>query len=380
MPSSSVCGAFLGLCALLALPGCEKKNEEGEAAGPPPPDSPPSAPTAPAGMVWIEGGTYKRGEDRSLGQRAEYPEEQPVHSVTVDGFFMDVTEVTNAQFLKFTEATGYKTQAERGWSRDEFPKAPDEMLKPGALIFTAPDRKVELWREGAEWTWWKFVPGASWRHPEGPDSSIEDRMDHPVVCMTHEDATAYAKWAGKRLPTEAEWELAARGGRDHQLFVWGNEKTPDGKWLANVFQGVFPHLNNASDGFAGTSPVKSFPPNGFGLYDVAGNVWELCSDYYRPDYYRVFASDPVPNPTGPALPIDDLRLRNFRQSGSYPQMANPVHRLGALHVIKGGSFLCHDTYCLRYRPAARHHAEGLSPTNHCGFRCVLSREAAAKDE
>lgn len=332
-----------------------------------------SSPVAPAGMVWIEGATYTRGEDRKVSKVTEYPEEQPVHPVTVDGFFIETTEVTNAQFAEFVKETGYKTQAERGWSSDDFPKAPPEMLNPGALLFSPPPGEVALWQSGAEWTWWKFVAGADWRHPAGSDSSIADKMNHPVVCLTHEDASAYAKWAGKRLPTEAEWELAARGGLEHAIFSWGNEKTPEGKWLANAFQGEFPHKNTAEDGFAGTAPVASFPANGFGLFDMAGNVWEYCSDFYRPEYFETFAQNSHPNPTGPSTPIDDLRLQTFRQSGEYPKMTDPVHPLTAFHVIKGGSFLCHESYCLRFRPAARHHAESLSPTNHSGFRCVLSR-------
>ena len=354
--------------ALAALPGCDSSNPT--SAGDPAGDD--GAPEAPAGMVWIPGGTFARGEDRKVSDYTEYPEERPVHPVTVDGFFIDITEVTNADFLKFVEATGYQTRAERGWSAEDFPKAPPGSLSPGAIVFTPPDEQVEVWRPGAEWSWWQFVPGASWRHPEGPDSTIEERMDHPVVCVTHEDAEAYAKWAGKRLPTEAEWELAARGGLELKIYAWGNERTPGGQWLANVFQGTFPSRDTGSDGFIGTAPVKSYPPNPFGLYDMAGNVWEHCSDYFRPDYFRVFASDPTPNPQGPSQPINDIERQWFAQHGNYREMAEPVQPGTALHVIKGGSYLCHDTYCLRFRPAARHHSEGLSPTNHTGFRCVLS--------
>lgn len=355
------------------LGSCDQPREDKNASSPAESSSL-TTQEAPEGMVWIDGTTYTRGEDRKVSATATYPEEQPVHEVTVDGFFIDVTEVTNAQFLEFVETTGYKTQAERGWSKEDFPKATEEMLQPGAVIFSPPKGAVELWKPGAEWSWWTFTPGANWRSPEGPGSSIEDKMDHPVVCMTHEDALAYCEWAGKRLPTEAEWELAARGGLDHKIYIWGDEKLPDGKWLANSFQGNFPHENSLEDGFAGTAPVKSYPPNEFGLFDMAGNAWELCQDFFRPDYFRVFSSDPHPNPAGPSVPIDDYRRQQFRQTGRYPEMAVPVHPLTALHVMKGGSFLCDVSYCLRFRPAARHHAESLAPTNHAGFRCVKSPE------
>ena len=328
----------------------------------------------PEGMAWIPGGTFTRGCDHKFdATRAEYPEERPVHSVTVDGFWMDITEVTNREFMAFTKATGYKTQAERGWSSKDFPDAPPDQLKGGALIFIPPPKEVQLFRPGAEWQWWQFVRGANWRHPGGPGSSIEAIMDHPVVCITHEDALAYCRWAGKRLPTEAEWERAARGGLQDKLFMWGDEARPGGKWQANVFQGVFPNKNTAEDGFAGTAPVKSFPANGYGLYDMAGNVWEHCSDLYRPDYFQDFIKlpDPKTNPTGPTEPLSQPMVQQWLQSKVYPD-EKPFHRLAWLWVTKGGSHLCHHTYCLRYRPAARHYSESLSPTNHTGFRCVRS--------
>ena len=327
------------------------------------------------GMVLIPGGTYTRGSQHKFAEtRTEYPEERPVHEVTVDGFWMDITEVTNQQFLKFTKATGYRTQAERGWDRKDFPNAPLEQLKGGALIFTPPPSDVELFRPGAEWQWWQFVQGANWRHPEGPDSDISKRMNHPVVCITHEDALAYCEWAKKRLPTEAEWERAARGGLDRKLFIWGDKALPGGKWQANVFQGEFPHNNPGLDGFKGTAPVRSFPPNAYGLYDMAGNVWEHCSDLYRPDYYESFVKLPEPkaNPKGPEQPVSQPMVQEYLQTRNYPS-EEPFHRLAWLWVTKGGSHLCHHTYCLRYRPAARHYSESLSPTNHTGFRCVRSK-------
>lgn len=354
---------------------------------PPAKDSPPGAKTpvkknaspekVPEGMVWIPGGTYSRGEDRDIpGARSKYPEETPVHKVTVDGFWMDATEVTNAQFLKFTKATGYKTQAELGWSKKDFPQAPPEQLRAGAMCFVPPAEQVEnLFQPGAEWNWWKFIPGASWRNPQGPGSSIKDKMNHPVVCITHQDAAAYCKWAGKRLPTEAEWERAARGGLKRKLFMWGDTAMLKGKWQANVFQGEFPHLDTALDGFRSTAPVKTFPPNGYGLYDMAGNVWEHCSDLYRPEFFRTFAEreKPEKNPKGPSSPVSQPMVQMFRQAGRYPPGQKPFHPLAWLWVTKGGSYLCHAQYCLRYRPAARHYSESLSPTNHTGFRCVKSK-------
>lgn len=328
---------------------------------------------APEGMVLIPGGTFTRGEDRSLGGTARYPEEQPVHEVTVSSFFIDETEVTNAQFAEFVEATGYRTQAERGFTKEDFPNAPAEQLKAGALVFKSPTKEVEKWQPGAEWQWWHFMPGADWRHPIGPESSIEEKMDHPVVCVTKEDAEAYCQWAGKRLPTEAEWERAARGKLDHALFIWGDKPKPSpDSWPANTFQGDFPHNNTALDGHSGSAAVKSYPANDYGLYDMAGNVWEVCSDLYRPDYYQKLSKNPVEDPQGPPLAnaITQMESSRFLQGEALPDQVEVFHPLARLWVTKGGSFLCHHTYCLRYRPAARHYAESLSPTNHTGFRCA----------
>lgn len=330
---------------------------------------------APKGMAWIPGGSYTRGNDLKFeGTRSEYPEEKPVHEVTVNGFWMDETEVTNRQFMEFTKDANYKTQAERGWSAKDFPAAPPDQLKGGALLFKSPGREVELFRQGAEWQWWQFVQGANWRHPHGPQSDLKDKMDHPVVCVTHEDALAYCKWAKKRLPTEAEWERAARGGLKHKLFMWGDKPRPGDKWQANVFQGVFPHKNTAEDGFAGTAPVKTFPANPYGLYDMAGNVWEHCSDLYRPEYFQTYAKLPEPkaNPKGPSEPVSQPMVQEWLATKNFPD-EKPFHELAWLWVTKGGSHLCHHTYCLRYRPAARHYSESLSPTNHTGFRCARSK-------
>lgn len=318
-------------------------------------------------MVKIPGGTYRRGLDSD-----RFKDEGPAHKVTVDSFLIDVHEVTNADFRTFVEATGYKTQAERGWSAKDFPKAPPETLKPGALIFSAPPEELDP-KATSHWQWWKFRPGASWQRPLGPDSNLEGKEQHPVVCLTWEDANAYAKWAGKRLPTEAEWELAARGGLEKALFVWGNDPKPSpDSWPANIFTGTFPHADSAADGFSGTAPVKSFPPNGYGLFDMAGNVWELCADFYHPDAYATFLKDPRANPTGPTRGLSEPEVRWFYSHQKYPEPAvfGKPHPLSVLHVMKGGSYLCHHSYCLRYRPAARHYSEGLAPTNHTGFRCA----------
>lgn len=337
-------------------------------------NTPPSSVSVPEGMAYIPKITYTRGNEKDLGTRSKYPEEAPEHTVTVNAFLIDTTEVTNQQFLAFTKATGYVTQAERGLSQEDFPNAPLSQLLPGATIFTPPASQPNLWHEGAVHQWWKFTPGASWKHPQGPESSITDKMDHPVVCVTNVDAQAYAKWAGKRLPTEAEWEAAARGGLEGKLFTWGDAPMPEKKWMGNTFQGTFPTKDTLLDGFSSTAPVKSYPPNGYGLYDMAGNVWEHVSDYYRPDTYRAYKSTPAENPTGPSAPVTHQDLRQFYQTGSLPAKVPPSPPLAHLYTSKGGSFLCHHSYCLRFRPAARHFSEGFSPTNHTGFRCVKDIE------
>jgi formylglycine-generating enzyme required for sulfatase activity len=294
-------------------------------------------------MVWIPGGRFRMGSDDP-----RFPEARPVHRVTVDGFWMDATEVTNAQFQKFVEATGYRTVAERPPDPRQFPDVAPEKLVPFSAVFRPPTEAVA---KDDFHRWWQAVPGADWRHPEGPGSSIDGRLDHPVVHVAWVDAAAFATWAGKRLPTEAEWEweFAARGGLAEKSFPWGDDARPGGRPAANVWQGRFPSANTREDGFPATAPVAGFPANGYGLRDVAGNVWEWCADWYREDY---FAASPERNPPGPADSFDP------REPGARKK------------VLKGGSFLCADEYCARYAVGARHAGEIESGANHLGFRCV----------
>jgi formylglycine-generating enzyme required for sulfatase activity len=269
---------------------------------------------------------------------------------------MDETEVTNAQFAEFVKATGYVTVAEKPPTLEEIMKQlppgteppPREKLVACSLVFTPPARPVSL---DEHYQWWALVPGADWRHPEGPGSSIKGRENHPVVHVCWHDAVAYAKWANKRLPTEAEWEFAARGGLDQKPYTWGDELMKDGKWQANIWQGKFPGENTAEDRYERSAPVRSYPPNGYGLYDMAGNVWEWCSDWYRPDYFQ---KSPTHNPQGP--------------DSSYDPNEPTIPK----RVQKGGSFLCSDLYCIRYRPGTRGKGDMTSGLNHLGFRCVQS--------
>jgi formylglycine-generating enzyme len=297
---------------------------------------------APEGMVWIPRGSFWMGADDTTMTDAK-----PVHEVTVSGFWMDRTEVTNRQFAKFVGATGYVTIAERKPDPKDFPDAPPDKLVPGSIVFSPPAGRVSL---DDPMVWWSYVPGADWRHPEGPGSTIEGKDDYPAVQICWDDAMAYTKWAGKRLPTEAEWEYAARGGIVRARFIWGNELRPEGTWRANIWQGRFPAQNTAEDGFARTAPAGSFPPNGFGLVDMAGNVWEWCSDWYRPEY----ETSQLDDPPGPASSFDP----------NEPGVPKRVQR--------GGSFLCSDQYCTRYLPGARGKGAPDSAASHVGFRCVTS--------
>src|SRR5436189_1647075 len=297
----------------------------------------PQAP-APAGMVWIPGGEFSMGstaETESMcGQPGVTRDALPLHRVYVDGFWMDATEVTNEEFEKFTKATGYTTIAERTPTKEEFPTAPPENLVAGSTVFTPTPGPVPL---GNFYQWWRYEKGANWRHPEGPSSDLKGREKYPVLHIAYDDAVAYAKWAGKRLPTEAEWEFAARGGEAGQIYSWGNELKRNGKWMANIYQGRFPVEDTGEDSFKGIAPVAQFPTNGYGLYDMAGNVWEWCSDWYRPDYYKTLADKGgvANNPQGPDSAFD-------------PAEPNEKKR-----VNRGGSFLCNKHYCSCYIVATR---------------------------
>lgn len=309
---------------------------------------------APEGMMWIPGGEYSMGSINPVGMDAggdkDMQDARPVHRVYVDGFYMDATEVTNAQFAAFVKATGYITDAEKKPDAADFPGVPADKLVPGSAVFTPPGQPVPL---NNYLLWWQYINGADWRHPNGPESNIEGKDNYPVVQVSWNDAAAYAKWAGKRLPKEAEWEFAARSGKAGDLYPWGNQLKPDDKWMANIFEGTFPNTDKGLDGFAGIAPVKQYPANAYGLYDLAGNVWEWCADWYRPDYYVQQASlGTSKNPGGP--------------SGSYDPDEPRAHK----KVQRGGSFLCTDQYCTRYMVGTRGKGEISSASNHIGFRCV----------
>jgi formylglycine-generating enzyme len=302
------------------------------------------------GMVWISGGTFRMGSDR------HYPEEAPAHEVSVDGFWIDRTPVTNRDFLKFVNATGYITLAELKPDPRDYPGALPHMLRAGSLVFSPPRHRVDL----RDWSqWWNFKFAANWRRPYGPLSSIAGLHDHPVVHVAYKDAEAYARWVGKELPTEAEWEYAARGGLDGAEFAWGDEFTPGGRHMANTWQGAFPHENLKADGYDRTSPVEAFPPNGYGLCDMIGNVWEWTADWYS-------ARHVADTPKACCIPRDP---RGAREADSYDE-CSPAIRIPR-KVLKGGSHLCAPNYCRRYRPAARHPQPTDTSTSHVGFRCVV---------
>jgi formylglycine-generating enzyme required for sulfatase activity len=321
--------------------------------------APPPSP-APEGMVWVPGGEFSMG---SVDPRATLyggpdamADARPVHRVYVDGFWMDATEVTNEQFEQFVKATGYVTVAERTPTREEFPTAPPENLVAGSAVFTPTPGPVPL---NDHFLWWRYQKGANWRHPEGPDSDLRGREKYPVVHIAYTDAVAYATWAQKRLPTEAEFEFAARGGLSGKTYAWGDELRPGSRFMANTLQGLFPVRDTGEDGFTGIAPVKSFPPNGYGLYDIAGNVWEWTSDWYRSDYYaQLSARDVVArNPQGPDTPFD------------------PSEPTEKKRVQRGGSFLCTDQYCTRYMVGTRGKGEVSTGSDHLGFRTVRTPES-----
>ena len=318
--------------------------------------SPPAK--APPGMAWIPGGEFSMGAQNppdmdDVGMKATL-DSRPIHRVYVDAFFMDKTDVTNAQFTAFVKATGYVTVAERKPRAEDYPGAPPENLVAGSVIFAPPDHPVSL---DDYFQWWTYVPGANWRHPLGPKSNIVGKENYPVVHVSYEDALAYAKWAGKRLPTEAEWEFAARGGLAGKPYVWGDEFRPNGKWMANTHEGHFPDKDTGEDGYSGIAPVAKFPANKYGLFDMAGNVWQWTSDWYRPDYYQQLSAAGIArNPQGPESSYDP---------------SEPGHSKKAQ---RGGSFLCTDQYCSRYIVGTRGKGDVDTGTNHLGFRCVMSLE------
>ena len=315
-------------------------SETGKSAG--------SAPDK--GMVWIPGGTFL------MGSNDHYPEEAPVHPMSVDGFWIDTHQVTNAQFRRFVKATGYVTVAERVPTIEEYPGALPEMLVAGSIVFKQPSVRVDL---ANHYNWWGWMPGADWRHPEGPESNLNGRDRHPVVQVSWEDVSAYAAWAGKEIPSEAEWEFACRGGIESLSFAWGDELAPNGKMLANYWQGDFPLVNLALDGYERTAPVGSFPPNPYGLYDMIGNVWEWTTDWFLNGH----------QPSSPCCGTSREEINNRNRDASIDPQAPgaPTPR----KVLKGGSFACAENYCRRYRPAARQNHPIDTGTNHIGFRCIV---------
>jgi sulfatase modifying factor 1 len=360
--AASVCVSSVHLLIRPVQAGVNSPAVAGMAFGPTVPNPPVPPGKAPKGMVWIPGGEFSMGAQDppamdTVGMQAT-KDSRPIHRVYVDGFFMDKTDVTNAQFAEFVKATGYVTVAERTPRAEDYPGAPAENLVAGGVVFSPPSHAVQL---NDHFQWWSYVKGASWRHPTGPKSSIKGKENYPVVQVAYEDAEAYAKWAHKALPTEAEWEFAARGGLAGKPFVWGEKFRPNGKWMANTHQGHFPEQDLGSDGYVGVAPVAQYAPNGYGLYDMAGNVWQWVADWYRPDYYTQLANagGVARNPKGPNTPFDPAE----------PKEKKKAHR--------GGSFLCTDQYCSRYMVGTRGKGEVSTGTNHLGFRCVSTTPASA---
>lgn len=351
------------LLPLLLLPVSSVVSAAEPAFEPTVPNTAPAPSPVPEGMVWVPGGEFSMGSDKSCESLCDLgglaADASPIHRVRVDGFWMDATEVTNAQWAKFVAATGYKTIAEIAPTKEEFPTAPPENLVAGSTVFAPTPHKVSLKNY---FQWWTYEKGADWNNPTGPSSSVEGKDNYPVVQIAYADAVAYAKWAGKRLPTEAEWEFAARGGKAGELYTWGNELKKEGKFQANIYQGEFPVVDGdtGEDGFKGIAPTRQYAPNGYGLYDMSGNVWEWCSDWYRPDTYaRQKLSAPVTvNPQGPSSAYDPAE----------PGVPKRVHR--------GGSFLCTSQYCTRYMTGTRGKGEISTGSNHVGFRCVMPVKAA----
>jgi formylglycine-generating enzyme len=377
-PRSARAGLIIAACALLALTGRHNVEAQIAPAGaaapaavapsafrPTIPNKAPAPANAPEGMVWVPGGEFSMGcelPNESLCTAATMSsvnDAQPVHRVYVDGFWMDTNDVSNEQFEKFVKATGYKTVAEIAPTKEQFPTAPPENLVAGSTVFMPTEKAVPL---DNYFQWWSYVHGANWRHPTGPASDLKGKEKYPVVQIAYADAAAYAKWAGKRLPTEAEWEFAARGGLSGKTFAWGDVLKPGGKWMANIYEGQFPVKDTGEDGFPGIAPVGQFPPNGYGLYDMAGNVWQWCSDWYRPDTYarmKLTGAEVARNPQGPPASYD-------------PGDSQPKR------VQRGGSYLCTDQYCTRYMMGTRGKGDVDTGSNHLGFRCVKDAGAADK--
>jgi formylglycine-generating enzyme required for sulfatase activity len=331
------------------------------------PNGDPAPDNGPKGMVWIPGGEFSMGaadppDMNDVGMQAT-EDSRPIHRVYVDAFWMDATDVTNDDFAAFVKSTGYVTVAERKPRAEDYPGAPPENLVAGSVLFAPTDHPVPL---NNHLQWWAYAKGTNWRHPLGAESDITGKGNYPVVHVAYGDAVAYANWAGKRLPTEAQWEFAARGGRSGEPFVWGTEFRPGGRWMANTYQGQFPvkGTSQAEDGHDGISPVAQYPPNGYGLYDMAGNVWQWTSDWYRPDYYAALAAlgGVARNPQGPATPFDPTE----------PTEKKRAHR--------GGSFLCTDQYCSRYIVGTRGKGEISTGTSHLGFRLVKSFDTRRKGD
>ena len=320
----------------------------------------------PGGMMWVPGGEFLMGSDHQLAQANE----RPAHRVKVGGFWMDRHHVTNAEFRKFVDATGYVTTAEKkpDWEtlkvqvQPGTPKPDDSALVPGAMVFVGTESPVPL-NDYSQW--WRYVPGANWKHPQGPGSNLDGKDGHPVVQVSYEDVLAYAKWVGKRLPTEAEWEFAARGGLEQATYAWGDDLMPQGKAMANIWEGKperFPVVSPKAGGATGTSQVETFPPNGYGLYDMTGNAWQWVADWYRADYFKLQAGFKlVENPEGPG--------------NSYDPSDRGVPQNAPKRVTRGGSFLCNVDYCLSYRPSARRGTDPYNPMSHIGFRLVMDESA-----
>ena len=372
--------AWGGRVALAVLAGAVAalplRAEEGSSVSPPEKTASPFAPTipnkipapgpAPAGMVWIPGGEFSMGCVApsegvcTMATMTAVNDTQPIHRVYVDGFWIDKNDVSNEDFAKFVKATGYKTIAEIAPTKEQFPTAPPENLVAGSVVFTPTTNAVPL---NDYYQWWRYVHGADWRHPTGPGSDIKGKGNYPVVQVAYADAEAYAKWAGKRLPTEAEWEFAARGGLTGKTYFWGDEFRPGGKWMANIYTGQFPVKDTGEDGYAGLAPIGQFPPNGYGLYDMAGNVWQWCSDWYRPDTYarlKLAGVTVARNPQGPD--------KSYDPGDDQPK-----------RVQRGGSFLCTDQYCTRYMMGTRGKGDVDTGSNHLGFRCVKDAGTTGKE-